>query len=1232
MITKDDDVEKEVEKLRRSRAARKGWITQRTERLKQIVSDGGSRSQLHYLMGPLERTHKAAIKTNEEILQLTENDPADIAWIEDVNFTVDDCCALVLGYLERRKDDPPSDPSVVNEWRRQNESQGGDYVEGGGEFHIGDSDDKSLSSNEHDTTLIKNVSTSQNDCPKKGQSEVNPTSTMHTESYGAMGGLPLGASASTFVPRTIDATSQPSIIPNAFSAYRDSKPTLWDMDDFQFMSHLQSSPAMGGVPTCQYPNFSPPPLHPPTKMAFPTIADTHVRDSVPSSFPPGPRLSFGGGFLGGGGARLRSGAGGGGSAGVTSGGAGQGGGRAGPSDGIAGQGGGSAGLGGVSVGLGGVSAGPGGGDAGCGGGGAGLGGGPGGGCAGVGGVQRQNRVQFAALVNDVDAWIDALDGNHPVRPPIGGVNPMGQDVAVAFLVQQQLPRMEIPKFSGVATAWVDFITKFRDLVHNQPCLSDKQRSFHLLQHLEGSPKRAVKQFPSDTMGYVAALKRLKYLFGRRSKIVEATLKKITHGKPIENHDLDGLTEFYYCVSDCLVALRQLRFDSDIYSSETLRQVVRRLPERYVHKWYEFALVIRNKNREEPNLVHFEQWLQNRMLALQEAEDGRQARAKKPTDEKKSPFVHLTNASTRVCCFCDQKHPFWKCETFSAYSDAKKFEVVLKAGRCFNCFSPEHQVAGCTSNGVCGTCRERHHSALHSYYAGKKRTNVCDAVGDNKDSEGKGPSGKELGGKDTKSSHVCHSSTSPQSTYLWIVPVNVRSAGGEIISTHALLDNASTDTLIRDDIAEKLQLDGRSQDVDLTSVCEKKPFVFKEVTFDISSVDGQFSSNVKSALVVPREKFLMPAQPPPPSTLSDPHLARLQFEEVRSDQVTMLIGANVPETLLPTDVRRGSQGQPLAIKTVLGWTLFGVSRNATVNAHISHLQAVANEGIGSSLAKLWEEDEPPRDVRAAHVNLLQTDRDNTLGKQLERLWEQENAVIQPARDVGMSVDDTTALHQLETETKLVDGHYVVPMLRHDPPVPLPESSQRALACFRALTRRLRKDPELRQMYVDAIDSYRANNFCRRLTNAEASARSPKTWFLSHHPVTSPNKPGKVRVVFNAAGEVDGVSLNSTLVTGPDMMNSLTGVLMRFRVGRYAIAADIEAYFHQVRVPPDDADSLRFYWTDDLDSNDPPFVMQMLVHIFGAKDSSTCSIHALLQTARDNHMDFDAQTFETVIRSF
>lgn len=70
------------------------------------------------------------------------------------------------------------------------------------------------------------------------------------------------------------------------------------------------------------------------------------------------------------------------------------------------------------------------------------------------------------------------------------------------------------------------------------------------------------------------------------------------------------------------------------------------------------------------------------------------------------------------------------------------------------------------------------------------------------------------------------------------------------------------------------------------------------------------------------------------------------------------------------------------------------------------------------------------------------------------------------------------------------------------------------------------------------------------------------YLSHHPVINEHKPGKVRDVFDCAATYQGRSLNSELLQGLNLMNSLVGVLLRFRKDKIGIVADIEAMFRQV----------------------------------------------------------------------
>ena len=110
----------------------------------------------------------------------------------------------------------------------------------------------------------------------------------------------------------------------------------------------------------------------------------------------------------------------------------------------------------------------------------------------------------------------------------------------------------------------------------------------------------------------------------------------------------------------------------------------------------------------------------------------------------------------------------------------------------------------------------------------------------------------------------------------------------------------------------------------------------------------------------------------------------------------------------------------------------------------------------------------------------------------------------------------------------------------------------------------------------MKEYVAKGYARKLTPEEAAVTGSRTWYLPHFLVLNPNKPGKVRVVFDAAAEYGGTSLNNNLLHGPDCTNNLAGVLLRFRQDHTAMVEDIESMFHQVKVREQDQDSLRFLW--------------------------------------------------------
>ena len=128
----------------------------------------------------------------------------------------------------------------------------------------------------------------------------------------------------------------------------------------------------------------------------------------------------------------------------------------------------------------------------------------------------------------------------------------------------------------------------------------------------------------------------------------------------------------------------------------------------------------------------------------------------------------------------------------------------------------------------------------------------------------------------------------------------------------------------------------------------------------------------------------------------------------------------------------------------------------------------------------------------------------------------------------------------------------------------------------LEKRLESDPELNAKYRQTIDDDLQKGYIKKLPERESSEPTTPAWYLPHHPVLHPHKPGKVCRVSDAAAKYQGTSLNDHLPSGPDLLNSLVGILMRFRRELIAMSADIDAMFNQVAVPEEDKSVLRFVW--------------------------------------------------------
>ena len=146
--------------------------------------------------------------------------------------------------------------------------------------------------------------------------------------------------------------------------------------------------------------------------------------------------------------------------------------------------------------------------------------------------------------------------------------------------------------------------------------------------------------------------------------------------------------------------------------------------------------------------------------------------------------------------------------------------------------------------------------------------------------------------------------------------------------------------------------------------------------------------------------------------------------------------------------------------------------------------------------------------------------------------------------------------------------------------LPNNFYSAVGQLKSLEKRLLREETLKKRYQETIDTDVNAGYVRTVDQAELNETKDKLqWYLPHHPVINRHKPEKVRRLCNAAAKYQGVALNKKLLSGPDLLRCLIGIIFRFREHQIALSADIEAMFLQVAVPNDDSRCLRFLWRED-----------------------------------------------------
>ncbi|XP_077969292.1 uncharacterized protein LOC144423012 [Styela clava] len=832
--------------------------------------------------------------------------------------------------------------------------------------------------------------------------------------------------------------------------------------------------------------------------------------------------------------------------------------------------------------------------------------------SGVSGMGEYHRVSSVPVQNVYGSSVAVTSLSSPAIPvyPVVPTCPasMGEHLKV-----------DLPEFDGDPLRYPEFLSEFTAAVDVENIPANRKLII-LLKCTKGIAREAIRSCVITKpweRGYKRALDILNERFGKKHMIIDSFMKELIEGKPLRDNNSADLHKLVTLMDNCEIVFDQWDCMDNLNNSVNLKKIFSRLPEDLQSGYAKIASGIYEVGRE-PMFSDLKDYVMqiargaSTMYGEIVCSNREQKKSRSPkrgtvpkTRDRVSSFVTDSNAipsrgaiAKFDCPFCGSgnQHPLWKCLKFKKMTPKERSLWVGRNELCYNCLLSGHKANECTRNVLCNVdgCGKKHNVLLH-FPPRQKPGGSTNPVSSCSGKETSAPvSG--AGEKATCGATSCsvEATGGVGNVRLKVLPVTVRgkAIGGREISTYALLDPGSTVSLCTSGLMRELGISRVKTNFSVQTVTGHKIQEGFEVALTATGAGN--SLVLDRVLTVERLPNLKSSIPSVRDTELYSHFSHVDISDNTDREVKLLIGSNVPDAHDVLEVKRGKRGQPRAVKTLLGWTLFGPESVSNCDNNF--------------------------------VNFIHCD-DNILHRQLCQIYEHDFNDNACESASSLSVENKRALSIMEKTVCKVNGHYEVGLPWKNKEVKLPNNRTMVEKQLMYQRRKFIRDPELFECYKSVINDYLDNGYARKIPNDEL-VTSDKTFYLGHHST----KQSKFRVVFNGAGTSRGVSLNDNLLQGPDYANNLAGVLLRFRQERIGVMADIKAMFHQVRVRPEDCDSLRFLWwpNDDLSSQASDY--SMLVHIFGSRSSPSVAGFALRKCASDNEPGVEQSVVDTVLKNF
>ena len=543
-------------------------------------------------------------------------------------------------------------------------------------------------------------------------------------------------------------------------------------------------------------------------------------------------------------------------------------------------------------------------------------------------------------------------------------------------------------------------------------------------------------------------------------------------------------------------------------------------------------------------------------------------------------VQSNSSETKVKCQIQEessKHTLMECHSFLEMSLEEKRDFIQKRGLCFKCLCGKHLAKHCKEKIKWLKCNSKGHcTPFH-------------IQGDSNGARQHGGESSSFSDVSSKCTEVCGNGSCRGNSCAKTLLVKIYHKGNSerALKAYAIIDEQSNKSFARSELLEYFQDKSESIEYTLSSCSGKVSKTGKRAQgFVIGSLDGSCKLDCPPLLECN-------AIPDTKQEVATPSVAR-QFKHLRniehlipeidySANILVLIGRDLLKAHHVLDQRIGREYEPYAQRLSLGWVIIGEACLGLVH-QTSH-------------------------VNVNKTNILYNGQESIF-EPCQNIFEVNDTIFCKSADddmIGLSREDRQFLNQIESEmSKSSTGKLSCPLPLRDGRQTLPNNYTHAKKRIDKLLASLKRDPVKQSHFLEFMENMLVKNHAEL---APPVQEGQEIWYLPIFGVYHPQKPSKIRVVFDSSAKFKSVCLNDVLLKGPDLSNNLIGVLIKFRKEKFAAMADVDQMFFNFEVDKGHRDLLRFLWFKDNNLSAPIVEYRMRVHVFGNSPSPAIATYGL-----------------------